>query len=646
MRLRQRQTVRSSVREIQRLAVWAFVLILTAVACRRQGDVSPVRSAEPPRYRIAGTVCKSDAKDHSGILVFCAGTSYLAYTDSRGSYTMTGVPPGKYKVQCQHNDYQLAVVGDVELVEGTLDPAVPVLLANKTLEPKLTPTQQAERILCSIMGFARLKDRPTAEGIVVRAVGTDFRTVTDSNGSYQLLRLDPGQYTIVFEKPDYREQRMPVRLVSGDLVFPDPIILDPLLEKKKGRVLAGSVTLLDPTGQPMNDYAGVLVYIEGTTQMTLPGAKGLFRFEDLTPGRYAVVAAAPGFIDRDRAEVDLSETNETSVALTLRSAEAATSAPGTLIGRILKDDPQDTLVGTMVGLVELGATVMTDAKGGYSFGGIAPGTYTLVAQAEGYTPVTLEQIDVSAGETVQAADLTLERRRDYPRVLFTNPANGDRNVVVLNVVPVAIRFSKKMRPESLRAAFSIEPKVGYRAYAGREHPLSDYDQLHVELLGVGTEAPLRFNTAYTVTVSTAACDDENLHLQQPYRFSFRMGQASIVGTRPTDGATDVFLDLAASRLAVFCNARLDPKTITTEKIRVRPMLNNIPQVAVINNPASGWSEISIAAAWERGVRYTVTIGVGIRTLDGSPLSNLPYTFSFTTSAGRAIDFAPGGKGRR
>jgi hypothetical protein len=97
------------------------------------------------------------------------------------------------------------------------------------------------------------------------------------------------------------------------------------------------------------------------------------------------------------------------------------------------------------------------------------------------------------------------------------------------------------------------------------------------------------------------------------------------------------------RLAVFFNARLDPKSVTAEKIRIRPVLGNIPQITVTNSPASGWSEISISANWNYGVRYAVTVGSGVRTQDNSPISNLPYTFSFTTGVGRPIDFAPGAR---
>lgn len=608
-----------------------------------------MRSAAPPQvaYRIEGKVLKPDTVNHAGILVYCAGTSHLAYTDEQGNYAITGVPQGTYRLYCQHPDYQPAFIAEISLAEGFADANAPVVVPAKTLEPKMTPSEQAERVLCSVMGQAILADRPTAEGIIVRAVGTDFRTVTDADGNYQLLRLDPGQYTLVFEKPGYRTQRRTVRLVSGDLLFPDQIVLEPLESRKADRVLDGSVALLDPLGQPISGFAGVIVYLEGTSRVTMAAPDGFFQFDRLEPARYVVAAMAPGYFSRDRVEVDLSQAQRATVALTLQSLEQPTSAPGTLVGRVLRDDPQDVLLGTLVGLVELGATVMTDASGRYVFPDLPPGTYTIVAQAQDYDPASIEGVVVGEGETVEAPDLLLEKRRDYPRVLFTIPADGEKDVTVREVVPVVIRFSKQMRPESLRAAFSISPPVAYALCAGREHPQSDFDRLYVELYGFGGENALRFDKTYTISLSTEAQDFENLHLQQPYRFRFRTGKASVIYTRPPDGAVNVYVDSALYRVTVFFNAPLDPKTVTPEKVRVRPSPGAAVQLSVIDDPASGWSHVDLTTNWQPGVRYTVTLTGGIRTTDGSRVSNLPFTFSFTTSAGRAIDFSPArARGRR
>ncbi len=630
-------------------AVFGLFLLAVALACRRAEDRA-ASGAKPaaPLFRLEGRVTKPAESDHSGILIFCAGTSYLAYSDEGGSYSITGVPPGRYHLRAQHSDYKPVDIADVTLVEGVDDPAKAVRLPERRLEPRESPGRRADRILCSIAGVVRLRDAENHSGIVVRAVGTDFRTVTDAAGFYQLLRLDPGQYTLVFEKEGYKEVRQAVRLESADLGLQEnPVYLEPLLDAASARTLSGTVVFRDRENKPVSSPPGSLVYIEGTTLLVVPNADGSFRFEGLSPARYTVTALAPGFLSRDRAEADLTQAAEVSVTLTLESVETKTSATGVLTGRVLKDEPQDPLAGTVVGLVETGAMAMTDASGGYVFPNVPAGVYTLVAQCDGYKPGALEQVIVGEGQQAQAVDLILEKRRDFPRILFTVPANGTENVVIREVVPLQVRFSKKMKPESLRAAFAVEPKVAYRLYTGREHAQSDYDRLYVELYGFGPpETSLRFHTTYSVMISTAATDEENLPLEQPYRFSFRTGRASVVGTQPGDGARDVFLDQALFRLIIYFNAPLDPNTLTPDKIRIRPLVGNVPQLALVTNPRTGWSEVTVATNWEKGVRYTVTLNSGIRTVDGSSISNLPYTFSFTTSAGRPLTVMPTPLGRR
>ena len=90
------------------------------------------------------------------------------------------------------------------------------------------------------------------------------------------------------------------------------------------------------------------------------------------------------------------------------------------------------------------------------------------------------------------------------------------------------------------------------------------------------------------------------------------------------------------------NARLDPKTVRPDRLRVRPAPATLPSLHVIHNQTTGWSDISASVAWDPGVRYTVTLGSGIRTVDGASISNLPYTIRFTTSEPRRLDITPGG----
>jgi hypothetical protein len=621
------------------------VLLIAAWACQgenRTGSQTGAAPSSSAAYRIEGTVRKAGVSDHSGIQVFLAGTSLTAYTDEEGSFTIAGIPSGKYRVRAQAADYEPALLEEIVLEPAKADPNRPYRVAEKILEPKRPLNGEADLNLSSIVGTATLRSRPSSEGIAVRVEGENFATFTNAAGQFQLLRLDPGDYILLFEKEGYRPERLNVRLGRGDIKkMIKPVVLNPIEGGPVGRMITGAVALVDEAGQPVADRSNVVVYLEGTNQMLQAAADGSFAFSNLAAQRYVVAAVRPGFAG-DMATADLTSTATATVSLLLRMLppETTAPAPGALAGRVLKDDPGDPLIGITVGLVEAGMTAMTDAEGAYTFSNVAPGTYTLVAQANGYVAGMLRDVAIPEGVEAQAIDLTLEKQRDFPRVLNTIPAAGDPNVVVREVVPVIVRFSKQMRPEALRAAFTISPPVMYRLYAGREHQQSDFDRLYVELIGFGGRNSLHFNSNYTVTISPVAVDFEGLPLRAPFTFNFRTGRAAVTGTAPQDGAQNVFLDLNLYRPAIYLNAPLDPRSLRVEQIRIRPAPRSALQVSSADNLASGWSQIQIIAAWQPGVRYTVTVGTGLRTTDGSPISNLPYTFTFTTDVGRQIRETP------
>jgi len=60
---------------------------------------------------IVGTVILEGLDDNSGVLLYLSGTSYMAMTDSEGSYTIFDVPLGTYELVTQAFDYQVAKAG-------------------------------------------------------------------------------------------------------------------------------------------------------------------------------------------------------------------------------------------------------------------------------------------------------------------------------------------------------------------------------------------------------------------------------------------------------------------------------------------------------------------------------------------------------
>ncbi|GAI53493.1 unnamed protein product, partial [marine sediment metagenome] len=81
---------------------------------------------------IKGKALLADAEDHSGIMVSVYGTSFIAVTDTNGSYKISLVKPGTYTLKAEKEGYSPAEQEGVEVKTGettgvpelTLDPFI------------------------------------------------------------------------------------------------------------------------------------------------------------------------------------------------------------------------------------------------------------------------------------------------------------------------------------------------------------------------------------------------------------------------------------------------------------------------------------------------------------------------------------------
>jgi hypothetical protein len=227
--------------------------------------------------------------------------------------------------------------------------------------------------------------------------------------------------------------------------------------------------------------------------------------------------------------------------------------------------------------------------------------------------------------------MLLEQIRDYPTVISIAPADNARDVVVRREIPVTVRFSKKMKPDSLRKAIKIEPAVNYTVYAGKERGDTDYDLVRVILAGAGGDPVARFKTSYTITIDENAEDVEGLTLQEPFSASFRTGAAAVIATRPVDDERQVPVGMAEP-IEIFFNASMDPTSLGADCLRIRPAITSgAPVVSSRTDPQTGWTRMLIQSDWQPDTRYEVTILKQARTNRREGLENTPYTFRFQTA---------------
>lgn len=571
---------------------------------------------------IKGNIRLPGKPSSAGVMVFLSGTSALAFTNDNGDFTIENVPPGDYEVFAQKPGYKFASLGKIKAEGGST-----------TLPPfSLEELPALEEGLCAIIGNVELEGTTDHSNVIVEIEEQLIRTVTDENGVYFIPNLSPGAYNLRFKKSGYKSTSMQVEVKAGPRPTNAPKQKMELLTKLPGkRAIYGKVEMYDIAGKPQNKFSTVIVALEGTTNVAVPDSTGKFSLLNLPPDKYTITATAPGFINRNKIDVDLTNLPFTNVTLILDEDLDQAQGKGKVHGRVVLADKTENFSGITVGLLGTNIMALTKENGEFTLTNVPENLYTLIAKFENYVPAKVESVLVAREETTEVGEIKLERAVVKPRVLFTSPPNNTKNVSVKREIPVFIWFSKKMRPDSVKAAVSITPKVDAQLFAGKEHPQSDFDILLIMLKGTNTENPVKFAATYQFKIDTTAVDVEGASLEEPYEFRFTTGEAEIIDTRPRQGERAARLSPQVPILIYF-NAPVDPQTCNPSNIQIQPELMGGFDIYAREDRESGWTILRLrSSAWEPDKDYTITLGSGLRTMDGSRISNTPYQLRFHTA---------------
>ncbi len=619
-------------------------LILSGCGAGPLEAPSPPPSPTPePRVAVEGQVLLAGRGQAGGVQVFVPGRALLALTDPDGRFRFDGLAPGPYRFMAQHPGYRSVLLGELELLPEGRDVAyqlAPAVL--DPLEPPPSPTP-APAAVGTIAGRVRsLVDEAPAEGLDlsggrVALEGTAMRTVTEPDGSFFFWSVPPGSYRVHAELRAHEPAFVDLELAAGQTLEGVLIDLPPLESRLDRREITGRIELILTDGTRGTDFQAVRLGLK-----ELPESRprlqpdGTFRLGPLAPRPYTLQASADGFAPVEDRLLDLAETSAANVVVTLEATRPMPDQPGWVVGRALKNDPEaPDHRGIAVALAGTSIVGLTDAAGNYRLAGAPPGLYEALAQAEGYEPQSVADVRVEPGEEVRLEDIRLEKTLVYPEVVETDPAPGTRDFMVHFEMPIFVRFNKKMRPESLRRAVALRPNVGFHVYGGREHPESDFDLMVVVIDGGDERRPVRHDTAYELTISTAAEDFEGLRLQRAFALAFRTSRPGVMDTRPAHGARDVVLNPAEPVIVRF-NATIDPRSVDPRMIRIRPSVPGVPTVQTVDDVRTGWTQLHIQSAWAPDTRYQITLPSRLRTTTGQSLANAPFTFEFQTAKARPL----------
>jgi beta-glucanase (GH16 family) len=351
------------------------------------------------------------------LLSVSGSTVATATTGSGGAFTLGGLAGGTYQVEFVAPSGETLANGSLANPDGSLTQLVTAIAGQTTS----IGTEALIAAPAAIAGSVLLSGMAQA-GVTVAlllAGKTILTTTTDSNGAYGFTGLAAGSYQVLFTAPSGEA------LVSDSLASP-ATGLTPVIQLAAGQSLTlagellGSATgslsgsvVLGGVGQ-----AGVTVELLGgaATETTTTASNGTYAFTSLVAGTYQVEFTAPantllGPNSLANASTGLSpqETVAAAQALTL-APETLVPAPSSLSGSVvLAGVGRSNVTVQLLSGGQTLATESTTSSGGFSFTGLAAGTYQVqytapsgdvLVGASDLTPTTL----LSASETLTAGE--------------------------------------------------------------------------------------------------------------------------------------------------------------------------------------------------------------------------------------------------
>ncbi|MCA0989644.1 carboxypeptidase regulatory-like domain-containing protein [Guptibacillus algicola] len=320
---------------------------------------------EPNPGNVQGTVTNEAGDPISGALVEVlnvAGTTIgRAVTNASGAYAISDLAPGDYKLRVSKDLYRTSVVGfNVEAGE------------TKTLNVELISNPGALEGTVTDATTSDPLQGTTVQVVDARGV-TVASALTDGSGFYQVENLSPGMYSVTFVSGGYGLLTVGTKIVSNQTTE-----LNVALDQLVGGI-AGTIT--DNNGNTLSG-AIVEVFFNNVHVVTATtDNNGVYKINNLSPGFYTLNVSKTGFstetVGASVVENEISEANATLLP-----------NPGTVTGTVLTSSG-DPISGAVINIRDdrTGAEItqaVTNEQGAYTALGLAPGNYTIIAQAEDF----------------------------------------------------------------------------------------------------------------------------------------------------------------------------------------------------------------------------------------------------------------------
>lgn len=340
--------------------------------------------------RIYGTVKnRQNGAAIQGAALRCE--AFTTRTDARGEYSFDDLASGIYAVGCgasgYESDLQRINVGPGESRE-----------VNFRLAPSGEPPHEYPGSISGIVQDA-------ASGLPLSGAGIScdgHSATTNAMGIYKIAELAPGPYTVVCSKSGYISSSATVTVISGQGTTRNFNLTPAGVDK-------GSIygTVRDSTTG--GAIAGAALLCDGMPAAS--GRNGAYEISGITPGTHAVTCNAIGYRGAEYI-VTVAGGGRTLRDFDL-NPDGSPPGNGRLEGIVRDIESSSPIPGAAISVNSVPAAV-TDISGKYVVPALAPGTYTLLAEAIGYGTAGCGARIVDGAITV--VDFYLPKGRERPSI--------------------------------------------------------------------------------------------------------------------------------------------------------------------------------------------------------------------------------------
>ncbi len=267
----------------------------------------------------------------------------------------------------------------------------------QNLTVKLIPTEQQKQLSASLTGTVRDETGAAIPNVAVSCINTDYSSVTDANGHFEITGIAAGKYSVMAALWGYDASIVNgVSLAQGSKT--ERLIMmakqDPS-RKEFSRVMG---KVVDPQGMAM---AGLTVRIAEKNLSAITDNRGQFVIDSVESGVYTLTTWAEGFDSTEVLDVDFwaGETVTSEIRLKeLSEGPAILAGNGAITGVVVSSETSQPISGARVVLKgKRTLDAVTSSDGSFEIQD-KPGIYALTVYSDGHETKLIDNVPVVLGK--------------------------------------------------------------------------------------------------------------------------------------------------------------------------------------------------------------------------------------------------------